>query len=93
MTDLKRLRLICGLRQLDVWAATGIPIQRLSQAERGRYDLLSDPERKLLQSFLRQQLEDVKREGAVSEFEWAPGGELAILAEEKTMASPCGDPE
>ena len=79
MTDLKRLRLICGLRQIDVWAGTGIPIQKLSQAERGRYDLLSDPERKLLQSFLRKQLEQVERDRVISEFEWAPAGELATL--------------
>jgi hypothetical protein len=74
MTDLKRLRLICGLRQLDVWAATGIQIQRLSQAERGRYGFLSDPEINLLQSFFRQRLEQVERERIVSRFEVAPAG-------------------
>lgn len=52
MTDLKRARLVCGLRQIDVWAGTGIPIGRLSQAERGR-DGLSEPERRLLLTFLQ----------------------------------------
>ena len=35
MSDLKRMRLLCGLRQLDVWAGTGVPIYRISLAERG----------------------------------------------------------
>ncbi len=56
MTDLKRMRLLCGLRQLDVWAATGIPVNKLSRAERGRVRL-SESERRLLIGFLRERWE------------------------------------
>jgi hypothetical protein len=45
------MRLLCGLRQIDVWAGTGIPLYKLSLAER-RAVRLSDPEEKLLRRFL-----------------------------------------
>jgi hypothetical protein len=50
--ELKRMRLLCSLRQIDVWAATGIPVGKLSLAEQGRVQL-SKPEETLLISFLR----------------------------------------
>ncbi len=59
MTDLKRMRLLCGLRQIDLWAATGIPIQRLSLAERGLLEL-TEGERRLLVSFLRDRWESTQ---------------------------------
>jgi hypothetical protein len=51
---LKMMRLICGFRQIDVWAATGIPVNRLSLAERGRLRL-SESEERLLAGFLLDQ--------------------------------------
>jgi hypothetical protein len=53
MTDLRRMRVLCGLRQIDVWAGTGIPLYRLSLAER-RGVRLSEPEEKLLRRFLSE---------------------------------------
>lgn len=51
MTDLKRMRLVLGLRQIDCCFGTGIPIQRLSLAERGQVQL-TEPQRQLLIAFL-----------------------------------------
>jgi hypothetical protein len=53
MTDLKRMRLLCGLRQIDVWANTGVPLYRISLAERGAVQL-SESEEKLIRMFLRE---------------------------------------
>jgi hypothetical protein len=52
MFNLKHMRLLCELRQIDVWAGTGIPVGKLSLAEQGRIQL-SKPEEMLLISFLR----------------------------------------
>lgn len=63
MTDLKRMRLLCGLRQIDLWASTGISLHRIACAERGQTEL-TDGERKLLLSFLRERwtsLEETER--------------------------------
>ncbi len=59
MTNLKKIRLICGLRLVDVWANTGIPSQRISLAERGN-EALSQSEKKLLEDFLRQRWDAMK---------------------------------
>jgi hypothetical protein len=56
MLSAKRMRLLCGLRQIDVWAGTGISLGRLSQAETGRISL-TDSEMAGLVSFLRKQWE------------------------------------
>jgi len=53
MSDLKKMRLLCGLRQIDLWASTGIPLHRIAGAERGQFEL-SDVEHKLLVDFLRE---------------------------------------
>jgi hypothetical protein len=45
------MRLLCGLRQLDVWAGTGVPVYKLSLAER-RTIRLTEPEEKLVRRFL-----------------------------------------
>jgi hypothetical protein len=59
MTDLKRMRLLCGLRQIDVWASTGIPLYRIAGAERGRVQL-SKSEQTLLEGFLRERWESLQ---------------------------------
>lgn len=53
MLEMKRLRLACLLRQVDVSMATGIPLCRLSLAERG-LARLSDAEERLVMEFLRR---------------------------------------
>lgn len=53
MSDLKRMRLLCGLRQLDVWAGTGVPVYRISLAERGGLRL-TESEEKLIVAYLRE---------------------------------------
>lgn len=47
------MRLLCGLRQIDVWAGTGIPLYRISLAERGGIQL-TDCEERLLRIFLQE---------------------------------------
>ena len=59
MKDIKRMRLVCGLRQIDTWAGTGISPNRLSAAERGLIQL-SESEEKLLRKFLRQRWESLQ---------------------------------
>lgn len=53
MSDLKRMRLLCGLRQIDVWAGTGIPLYRISLAEREGIQL-TECEERLLRTFLQE---------------------------------------
>jgi len=57
--NLKRMRLLCGLRQIDVWAGTGIPVGKISLAEQARVRL-SEPEEKLLVSFLRRKWDAIQ---------------------------------
>jgi len=45
--------LLCGLRQIDLWASTGISVHRIAGAERGQTEL-TEGERNLLLSFLRE---------------------------------------
>jgi hypothetical protein len=59
MTDLKRMRLLCGLRQIDVWGSTGIPLYRIAGAERGQLRL-SEKEHKLLATFLHERWESLQ---------------------------------
>jgi hypothetical protein len=47
------MRLLCGLRQIDVWAGTGIPVGELSAAEQGRAQL-AESEFALLVSYLHE---------------------------------------
>lgn len=47
------MRLLCDLRQLDVWAGTGVPLYRISLAERGE-SRLNATEEKLVLGFLRE---------------------------------------
>jgi len=56
MTDMKRMRLDCGLRQIDVFVGTGIPIRTLSLAERGLMKL-TRAEHAHIMSFLGRQWE------------------------------------
>ena len=60
MSDLKRMRLLCGLSQIDIFIATGIPIGKLSLAER---DLkrLSNSDEKALREFLIQRWEGLRQ--------------------------------
>jgi len=39
LTDLKRMRLVCGLRQIDVSFCTGVSVSALAAAEQGRKPL------------------------------------------------------
>lgn len=48
------MRLVCGLRQIDVWAATGIPVNRLSLAERGCIRLSESEEKLLVRYFIER---------------------------------------
>ncbi len=57
------MRLLCGLRQIDCWAATGIPIHRLSGAERGLLRLTHSEER-LLITFLRERWKNTRESEA-----------------------------
>ena len=56
----KRMRLVCGLRQLDVWAGTGITPARLSAAENGRVQL-EDSEMIALEKYLQQRWQSQQR--------------------------------
>jgi len=53
MTNLKRMRLLCGLRQIDVSVGTGIPLNALSLVERG-LGRLNHSQSVLLTQFLRE---------------------------------------
>ncbi len=55
MTPLCRLRRFLGLRQLDVERATGVPVSRLSAAERGVLTL-TETERRLVSAYLADRL-------------------------------------
>lgn len=45
------MRLLCGLRQMDLSVATGVPVGKISAAETGRFSL-SSLEEKALRGFL-----------------------------------------
>ena len=63
--DLKRMRLLCGLRQLDVSFCTGVSVSALAGAEQGRKPL-NYTEHALVVSFLNarwQMLETAERPG------------------------------
>lgn len=62
MRDLKLMRLLCGLRQLDLSVATGVPTYKISGAETGRFQL-SEFEERALRAFL------VERWGSIQELE------------------------
>jgi hypothetical protein len=51
MKNLKRMRLLCGLRQIDLSTATGIALYKISSAETGRLQL-SVPDSDVLRDFL-----------------------------------------
>jgi hypothetical protein len=51
MRDLKRMRLLCNLRQIDLSISTGVPVYRISGAETGRFQL-SSLEETALRNFL-----------------------------------------
>ncbi len=51
--ELKRMRLLCGLRQFDVAVGTGVALRRISGAETGRLQLTKH-ERQLIENFLRR---------------------------------------
>lgn len=51
MKNLKRMRLLCGLRQIDLSLATGIALYKISNAETGRLRL-SQSEADILRDFL-----------------------------------------
>lgn len=51
MKDLKRMRLLCGLRQIDLSMGTGITLHKISGAEQGR-TCLSATEENVLRNFL-----------------------------------------
>ena len=53
--ELKRFRLACLLSQEDVSNETGIPLRRLSLAERGLAQL-SEPEKRLLRELFRRRM-------------------------------------
>ncbi|HXW57746.1 MAG TPA: hypothetical protein VEJ67_18480 [Candidatus Cybelea sp.] len=55
--DLRKIRMFLELRQFDVTVATGIPIGRLSQAERGLV-ALNRVEQASLEFFLRDRLRE-----------------------------------
>lgn len=51
LDDLRRMRLLCGLRQIDVSFCTGVSVSALAEAEHGRKPL-NQTERALVVSFL-----------------------------------------
>lgn len=53
MLEMKRLRLACLLRQIDVSQATGIAVSRLSSAERGLIRL-ADAEQRMVMGLLQR---------------------------------------
>ena len=58
------MRLLCGLRQLDVWAGTGVPLYKISLAERAALHLTESEER-LIRGFLRERWASLQQiEGA-----------------------------
>jgi len=59
MTTIGRVRRFLGLRQIDVEIATGIPVKRLSAAERGVLRL-NHLEESLVSSYLRDRLRIVQ---------------------------------
>src|SRR6516164_11559194 len=58
-TDLKRMRLLCGLRQLDVSFCTGVPVSALGAAEQGRKPL-NNTELALVVSFLNRRWQTLR---------------------------------
>jgi hypothetical protein len=65
--DAKRMRLVCGLRQIDVWSGTGIIPGRLSKAENGQIRL-DETEMVALVNFLQQQW-SIRRESERAVFD------------------------
>ena len=63
MPDLKRMRLLCNLRQIDLSVSTGVPVYRISGAETGRLEL-SDLERRTLFPFLVERWESISGAGS-----------------------------
>jgi hypothetical protein len=55
MASIGQLRRFLGLRQIDVEIATGIPVRRLSLAERGLLEL-NEPEKRLIVAYLSDRL-------------------------------------
>jgi hypothetical protein len=62
MNHYRRARCFLGLRQIDVSNATGIPLQRLSLAERALITL-NTVEASVLSAYLRGRIEAVVRMG------------------------------
>jgi predicted transcriptional regulator len=58
MRDLKRMRLLCGLRQMDLSGATGVSTYKISAAETGRLSL-SELEERALRGFLVERWESI----------------------------------
>jgi len=73
MQDLKRMRLLCNLRQIDLSVTTGIPIYRIGGAETGRLQL-SDLEERALRNFL------VERWRSIEELESGRGSSIGSAA-------------
>ena len=62
--DLKRMRLLCGLRQIDVAFCTGVSVSALAAAEHGRKPL-NRTEHGLVVAYLRtrwQFLQDLEKQ-------------------------------
>ena len=55
MTSMGRFRRFLNLTQLDLYLATGIPINRISAAERGLVEL-SETEERIVSAFLSERL-------------------------------------
>jgi hypothetical protein len=53
------MRLLCGLRQIDLWASTGISLHRIAGSERGQIQL-TDGEQKVLVGFLRERWDSLQ---------------------------------
>jgi predicted transcriptional regulator len=51
-SDLRKMRLLCGLRQIEVAVCTGVSVFALAEAEHGRRPL-NDIEHSIVVSFLR----------------------------------------
>jgi hypothetical protein len=62
MNHYRRARCFLGLRQIDISNGTGIPLQRLSLAERGLI-ALNAVEESILSAYLRGRIEAVVRMG------------------------------
>jgi transcriptional regulator with XRE-family HTH domain len=73
---LRRTRVLLGLRQFDIAAATGVSLGKISAAERGAAQF-SEKEQQMLRAFLQERCQLIQR------LEKAPIARLRVDPEER----------